>query len=125
MIIDLGDRLNWDVVDRATYTAADILTGIAPKTYSIDTPGLIVGIKCPSGRDNWRYAGQLIQYVQAYPTSYQPAFFPITEVSRHRLYLNRYRYIELADHEPREYTIQLQFPIWFGDVLVELFKYTP
>lgn len=125
MIIDIGDKLNWDVVERATYTAEDILKGIPKKSFLVDAPAVIIGIACPSGRDTWRYAGQFIQYAQAYPTTFNPGFPTITEVARERLYLNRYRFIQLADHEPREFLLTIEFPRWFGDALLELWKYSP
>jgi hypothetical protein len=117
----LDGALDWNLISRERITSSE-LGYIEDRYYSASTPNIIIGMGIVEGKPNWKWAGRLIQYTPATPSS--TGIFPNRiEVFRTNLYLGRYQHFKLGDYSPRPYEFKIEFPKWFIDCDLEMWWY--
>lgn len=126
---DFTDTLEWNLVARQTYLApSDTRDGktyysrIPPKAFVIENSHLLmIGVKTSQSRPTWFTGGWASQRLLFAPSS-TSEFLAVIESRRRRLSLETMTLFE-ADRQMSTWLLTLQFPRWFIDARVEVWRY--
>ena len=118
---DLTDPSQWNLVVRADLSRG---TGasIPDRSFTCTSQNLVIGVFIADVRPTWNYAGRLIQYVSALPSSTAVNYSALTRVGKFPLALKSYQGLVLADANPRPFVCTVQFPKWFEACQLEVWQ---
>lgn len=125
----LTDRLEWNLVHRELYIGQEIVSGarrritywIAPRTYLIDSNVVLIGMKNEFAPSSWYLGGWASQRITFSPSS-TSEFQPSIAAERRQLRLGTLNLWTLPKLD-RPWFLELQFPRWHQQMLVEIWRY--
>ncbi len=125
LLFDFLDTLEWNLVSRASYQAMNgvsVVNRLLPRTYLIQNSHVvIVGIDSQSARSTWNTGGWARMIIPFAPSS-TTVFVAAVNADRKWLRLRNLNLVvfpKITD----SWILEISFPYWFDDVLVEIWRY--
>lgn len=122
---NFGDSLEWNLVSRQTLSNPVVIGGflrLPPIIKEIEGSHLlIIGVASSSARPSWYRGGWARQFLDFSPSS--TSVFPrgVQAVS-HQLALGTLNCLTFAKETPK-WTLEVTFPVYFRDVICEIWRY--
>jgi len=122
---DFSDTLEWNLVTRQLLNDRRVIGGflrLPPMTAEIvNSHLLMIGVTSSSARPHWYRAGWARQFLDFSPSS--TSIFPRgVQTCSYPLALGTLNCLTFAK-EIERWTLQIAFPVYFQDALVEVWRY--
>lgn len=122
---DFSNSLEWNLVTRRSLVNRQLIGGyvrLPPLTVNISNSHLLmIGVASNSAKSHWYTAGWARQFLNFSPSS--TSVFPVgVQTVSHRLALGTLNCLTFAK-EINDWTLQIAFPVYLEDALVEIWRY--
>lgn len=125
-ILELGDRLNWNVLVQQTYVATQVseknFIPLPPVSVQSTSNIIAAGGRNPKSSVRWQLAAWLHPCLSITPSS-TSQFVSLTQLGRHAVPLDRLGLIHFPHYEPIPYLLYITFPRWHQELSLEVWSY--
>lgn len=125
-ILELGDRLNWNLVLNNSYSAHRVsdtnFVPLNPVSARSDSNILAAGGRNPKSSRNWNLAAWLHPCLSTSPSSTSD-FVSLMQIGRFAVPLDRLALIHFPKYQPTPYLLYITFPKWHEQMDLEIWSY--
>ena len=126
----LTDRLEWNLVARQEFIGREVIVGrrrrvtydIPDQRYVIDGHVILVGLSNPFAQSNWYLGAWGTQALLFNPSSTSQFFSAGVQAQVKRLRVNALT-LWVTPKLDRPWRLELRFPYWHSQMLVEIWRY--
>lgn len=129
-ILELGDKLHWDLVRRQKYVAQTVTVGddirylpIPDISFALSSYVLMLGTKSSKAKVHWKLGCWVNMKLLISPSS-QSDYVAAVQVYRQFCSLGGLTLLQLPHYQPLPYLLVLSVPRWHQEIEIELWQYS-